>query len=135
MKMIFLTAMDFSTWCFPWEQCTLQCYSSVGIWITQLESMEFITLLLLRCDDFLYLIYSILSCIIHILYLRWSIDVGWISTWVKVLNEWFAATIYSERITYFIFPLISIALTLILLALIRHCLCLRCAHRHQYMLL
>ncbi|CAI8601929.1 unnamed protein product [Vicia faba] len=25
---------------------------------------------------------------------KWSIDVGWISTWVKVLNEWFAATIY-----------------------------------------
>ncbi|XP_020210629.1 probable serine incorporator isoform X2 [Cajanus cajan] len=25
---------------------------------------------------------------------KWSIDVGWISTWVKVINEWFAATIY-----------------------------------------
>ncbi|KAL2326575.1 hypothetical protein Fmac_025633 [Flemingia macrophylla] len=25
---------------------------------------------------------------------KWSIDVGWISTWVKVTNEWFAATIY-----------------------------------------
>ncbi|KAI7725430.1 hypothetical protein M8C21_020252 [Ambrosia artemisiifolia] len=25
---------------------------------------------------------------------RWSIDVGWASTWVKIVNEWFAATIY-----------------------------------------
>ncbi|KAI4346041.1 hypothetical protein L6164_013123 [Bauhinia variegata] len=25
---------------------------------------------------------------------RWSIDVGWASMWVKILNEWFAATIY-----------------------------------------
>ncbi|KAL8483310.1 hypothetical protein ACS0TY_026119 [Phlomoides rotata] len=27
---------------------------------------------------------------------KWSIDVGWASTWVKIVNEWFAATIYSE---------------------------------------
>ncbi|GMY26908.1 probable serine incorporator [Fagus crenata] len=26
--------------------------------------------------------------------IRWSIDVGWASTWVKIVNEWFAATIY-----------------------------------------
>ncbi|XP_058101348.1 uncharacterized protein LOC131245719 [Magnolia sinica] len=25
---------------------------------------------------------------------RWSIDVGWASTWVKIVNEWFAAAIY-----------------------------------------
>ncbi|ESW17421.1 hypothetical protein PHAVU_007G238300 [Phaseolus vulgaris] len=25
---------------------------------------------------------------------KWSIDVGWISAWVRVINEWFAATIY-----------------------------------------
>lgn len=25
---------------------------------------------------------------------KWSIDVGWTSTWVKVVNEWFAATLY-----------------------------------------
>ncbi|ESR33753.1 hypothetical protein CICLE_v10006912mg [Citrus x clementina] len=25
---------------------------------------------------------------------EWSIDVGWASTWVKILNEWLAATIY-----------------------------------------
>ncbi|KAG2308910.1 hypothetical protein Bca52824_028658 [Brassica carinata] len=25
---------------------------------------------------------------------RWSIDVGWTSTWVKIVNEWFAAGIY-----------------------------------------
>ncbi|XP_071939315.1 uncharacterized protein [Coffea arabica] len=25
---------------------------------------------------------------------RWCIDVGWASTWVKIINEWFAATIY-----------------------------------------
>ncbi|XP_021672993.1 uncharacterized protein LOC110659385 isoform X2 [Hevea brasiliensis] len=25
---------------------------------------------------------------------KWSIDVGWTSTWVKIVNEWFAATIY-----------------------------------------
>ncbi|GAB4843694.1 hypothetical protein Ancab_013658 [Ancistrocladus abbreviatus] len=25
---------------------------------------------------------------------RWSIDVGWASTWVKIVNEWFAATVY-----------------------------------------
>ncbi|XLS81798.1 hypothetical protein HN51_047629, partial [Arachis hypogaea] len=28
---------------------------------------------------------------------KWSIDVGWASTWVKVINEWFAATIYLVR--------------------------------------
>ncbi|KAF7112897.1 hypothetical protein RHSIM_RhsimUnG0181900 [Rhododendron simsii] len=27
-------------------------------------------------------------------YNRLSIDVGWASTWVKIVNEWFAATIY-----------------------------------------
>ncbi|XP_008438413.1 uncharacterized protein LOC103483517 isoform X1 [Cucumis melo] len=25
---------------------------------------------------------------------KWSMDVGWTSTWVKIINEWFAATIY-----------------------------------------
>ncbi|XP_062105080.1 uncharacterized protein LOC133816777 isoform X2 [Humulus lupulus] len=25
---------------------------------------------------------------------KWSIDIGWASTWVKIVNEWFAATIY-----------------------------------------
>ncbi|KAK0606645.1 hypothetical protein LWI29_002049 [Acer saccharum] len=25
---------------------------------------------------------------------KWSIDVGWASTWVKIINEWFAATLY-----------------------------------------
>ncbi|KAM3708450.1 hypothetical protein ACJW31_02G097500 [Castanea mollissima] len=25
---------------------------------------------------------------------KWSIDVGWASTWVKIVNEWFAATLY-----------------------------------------
>ncbi|XP_065864893.1 uncharacterized protein [Euphorbia lathyris] len=25
---------------------------------------------------------------------KWVIDVGWTSTWVKIINEWFAATIY-----------------------------------------
>lgn len=25
---------------------------------------------------------------------KWSIDVGWASTWVKIVNEWFAATVY-----------------------------------------
>ncbi|KAG9447707.1 hypothetical protein H6P81_013835 [Aristolochia fimbriata] len=25
---------------------------------------------------------------------KWRIDVGWASTWVKIVNEWFAATIY-----------------------------------------
>ncbi|XP_072962486.1 uncharacterized protein [Typha angustifolia] len=25
---------------------------------------------------------------------KWSIDVGWVSTWVKIVNQWFAASIY-----------------------------------------
>ncbi|XP_073102299.1 uncharacterized protein [Elaeis guineensis] len=25
---------------------------------------------------------------------KWSIDVGWPSTWVKIINQWFAASIY-----------------------------------------
>ncbi|KAJ6346963.1 hypothetical protein OIU76_003621 [Salix suchowensis] len=29
---------------------------------------------------------------------KWSIDVGWASTWVKIVNEWFAATIYSWKL-------------------------------------
>ncbi|KAL4591032.1 hypothetical protein LXL04_003980 [Taraxacum kok-saghyz] len=28
---------------------------------------------------------------------KWSIDVGWASTWVKIVNEWFAATIYRKQ--------------------------------------
>ncbi|KAJ0034906.1 hypothetical protein Pint_25256 [Pistacia integerrima] len=31
---------------------------------------------------------------------KWSIDVGWASTWVKVVNEWFAASIYCKYIVY-----------------------------------
>ncbi|KAA3480556.1 putative serine incorporator [Gossypium australe] len=27
---------------------------------------------------------------------EWSMDVGWTSTWVKIINEWFAASIYSK---------------------------------------
>ncbi|KAL7209762.1 hypothetical protein ACSBR1_031344 [Camellia fascicularis] len=30
----------------------------------------------------------------------WSIDVGWASTWVKIVNEWFAATIYIWKLIY-----------------------------------
>ncbi|KAF3789541.1 Serine incorporator 3 [Nymphaea thermarum] len=30
---------------------------------------------------------------------KWSIDVGWASTWVKIVNEWFAATIYCKITT------------------------------------
>uniref|UniRef100_A0A7N0V4Z1 Serine incorporator n=1 Tax=Kalanchoe fedtschenkoi TaxID=63787 RepID=A0A7N0V4Z1_KALFE len=30
--------------------------------------------------------------------IQWSIDVGWASTWVKILNEWFAATIYTWKL-------------------------------------
>ncbi|KAK7847497.1 putative serine incorporator [Quercus suber] len=29
--------------------------------------------------------------------IRWSIDVGWASTWVKIVNEWFAATLYCNE--------------------------------------
>nr|ACG46077.1 TMS membrane protein/tumor differentially expressed protein containing protein [Zea mays] len=29
---------------------------------------------------------------------KWSIDVGWASTWVKIINEWFAASIYLWRL-------------------------------------
>ncbi|KAF0893002.1 hypothetical protein E2562_021304 [Oryza meyeriana var. granulata] len=29
---------------------------------------------------------------------KWSIDVGWASTWVKIINEWFAASIYVWRL-------------------------------------
>ncbi|XP_021291417.1 probable serine incorporator isoform X1 [Herrania umbratica] len=29
---------------------------------------------------------------------KWSIDVGWTSTWVKIINEWFAATIYMWKL-------------------------------------
>uniref|UniRef100_A0A453E8W4 Uncharacterized protein n=1 Tax=Aegilops tauschii subsp. strangulata TaxID=200361 RepID=A0A453E8W4_AEGTS len=28
--------------------------------------------------------------------LRWTIDVGWASTWVRVGNEWLAAITYSK---------------------------------------
>ncbi|KAK8555265.1 hypothetical protein V6N13_037382 [Hibiscus sabdariffa] len=29
---------------------------------------------------------------------KWSIDVGWASTWVKIINEWFAASIYMWKL-------------------------------------
>eukprot|EP01018_Ginkgo_biloba_P020821 Gb_12917 [translate_table: standard] len=28
---------------------------------------------------------------------KWSIDVGWASTWVKIVNEWLAASLYSKN--------------------------------------
>ncbi|XP_052188558.1 uncharacterized protein LOC127798940 [Diospyros lotus] len=31
---------------------------------------------------------------------KWIIDVGWASTWVKIVNEWFAATIYLWKLIY-----------------------------------
>ncbi|XAR62739.1 hypothetical protein NMG60_11017600 [Bertholletia excelsa] len=31
---------------------------------------------------------------------KWSIDVGWASTWVKIINEWFAATVYLWKLIY-----------------------------------
>ncbi|XP_059652317.1 uncharacterized protein LOC132299604 [Cornus florida] len=31
---------------------------------------------------------------------KWSIDVGWASMWVKIVNEWFAATIYLWKLIY-----------------------------------
>ncbi|GJN27111.1 hypothetical protein PR202_gb15101 [Eleusine coracana subsp. coracana] len=36
----------------------------------------------------------------HILHsiVRWSIDIGWASTWVKIINEWFAASLYSKAL-------------------------------------
>ncbi|RLM65541.1 putative serine incorporator [Panicum miliaceum] len=35
---------------------------------------------------------------------KWSIDVGWASTWVKIINEWFAASIYIWKL---ISPIVS----------------------------
>ncbi|KAL6532229.1 hypothetical protein OROGR_014199 [Orobanche gracilis] len=35
---------------------------------------------------------------------KWSIDVGWASAWVKIVNEWFAATIYLWKL---IFPVLK----------------------------
>ncbi|PKA53829.1 hypothetical protein AXF42_Ash011308 [Apostasia shenzhenica] len=34
---------------------------------------------------------------------RWTIDVGWASTWVRVVNEWLAALVYSKNIQIFNF--------------------------------
>ncbi|KAA8548489.1 hypothetical protein F0562_000244 [Nyssa sinensis] len=31
---------------------------------------------------------------------KWRIDVGWASTWVKIVNEWFAASIYLWKLIY-----------------------------------
>nr|GMD59827.1 probable serine incorporator [Ipomoea batatas] len=31
---------------------------------------------------------------------KWSIDVGWASTWVKIVNEWFAAALYLWKLMY-----------------------------------
>nr|GMD65651.1 probable serine incorporator [Ipomoea batatas] len=31
---------------------------------------------------------------------KWSIDVGWSSTWVKIVNEWFAAALYLWKLMY-----------------------------------
>lgn len=67
--MIFLTTMAFFTWYSPWGQCTSQCYSSVGIWITRPRSKEpnFIDHMVIQYfwyDDFLWLVYfSCISCI------------------------------------------------------------------------
>eukprot|EP01018_Ginkgo_biloba_P022121 Gb_36065 [translate_table: standard] len=36
---------------------------------------------------------------------KWSIDVGWASTWVKIVNEWLAAGVYKDQV--FLAPLLS----------------------------
>lgn len=94
-RMIFHTSMDSSTWYSPWEPCISQCYSSVGTYIAQLKSKNLyitIPLLLIIPSKSLILSELIYLCKCN----RWSIDVGWASTWVKIVNEWFAATIYCK---------------------------------------
>jgi hypothetical protein len=36
------------------------------------------------------------SLMAMVIVFRWSIDVGWSSTWVKIVNEWLAAGLYSK---------------------------------------
>lgn len=33
---------------------------------------------------------------------RWSIDVGWASVWVKIVNQWLAAIIYGKLTCFYI---------------------------------
>jgi hypothetical protein len=42
-----------------------------------------------------FLLFGLQHCL-HVLSCRWSIDVGWSSTWVKIVNEWLAAGLYSK---------------------------------------
>lgn len=37
-----------------------------------------------------------MHCSYCLMILRWTIDVGWASTWVRVANEWLAAIVYSK---------------------------------------
>lgn len=88
-KMIYHTDMASSTWSSPWEPCTSPCYSSIGTWKAQPESK------FQRITPFISKGLGVIF-IFALEYNRWSIDVGWASTWVKIINEWFAATIYRK---------------------------------------
>ncbi|XP_020259956.1 probable serine incorporator isoform X1 [Asparagus officinalis] len=53
--------------------------------------------------DFFHLVFAIGAMHFAMLFInwqqdhptrKWSIDVGWASTWVKIVNEWFAASLY-----------------------------------------
>jgi hypothetical protein len=37
---------------------------------------------------------------------KWTIDVGWTSTWVRIVNEWLAVGVYSKltiKTLYYLF--------------------------------
>lgn len=119
-KMMFPMGMASFILSLLWEQCTLPCYLWDGMHKTPCKSkfsypsacfltsgVALIKLHAIICTSldqyFMIKEYSsfmlfvlILLMIMHFVLIRWTIDVGWASTWVRIVNEWVATLVYSK---------------------------------------
>ncbi len=83
---------------FPWNvfPCVRRRYDVLAFLEKHVPSMRnhYDDVLAFFCKIF-FLLFGLQHCL-HVLSCRWSIDVGWSSTWVKIVNEWLAAGLYSK---------------------------------------
>lgn len=93
-KTQFLMDTDSSILYLLLELCTLQCFLLVGTFIIPWKSkfwwintIHIPTKLCGWIDGWFEA---------RFLFVRWTIDVGWTSTWVRIVNEWLAVGVYSK---------------------------------------
>lgn len=99
LRMMFHTVMASSISFLPQEQCTLQCCWLVGILINLWKSIFSCLVTSLLIYIFVNKLNTLLlSWFLNKLlpFCRFTIDVGWASTWVRIVNEWIAVCVYCE---------------------------------------